>query len=275
MPSVSLPLHNESGKKKSTQGILAASWGSDLCQSMPRENSPENAAQLRDCPGLVELYSPAPGSGAQKACREGARAFSHWYFQGSVWPVARGQVHKGVALSGLAFGPLWQVRERWASLKHALVWCEVAVPAPLWPCTDPVVVILKPRPAEQVRGSASCHQQQLQCGSVGEEEVKCTLGGTLRFSCFFFPALKSVLLTPDRQREVLIAHLALCALPHFWSSTELGTLCPKTHGSSAACLWTSERCWAVPSYFSRGQAMPGQITANALQDPQTLPLRSF
>lgn len=58
----------------------------------------------------------------------------------------------------------------------------------------------------------------------------------LLFFFFFFIALKSVLLTPYRQREVLIAHLALCALPHFWSSTELGTLRPKTHGSSAACL---------------------------------------
>lgn len=71
-----------------------------------RKQSRKCAARLRDCPGLVELYSPAPGSGAQEACREGARAFSHWYFQGSAWLVAQGQVHKGVALSGLAFGPL-------------------------------------------------------------------------------------------------------------------------------------------------------------------------
>lgn len=91
----------------------------------------------------------------------------------------------------------------------------------------------------------------------------------------FFTVLKSVSLIPYRQREVLIAHLALCALPYFQSSTELGTLRPKTHGSSAACLWTSERCWAVLSYFSRGQATPGQMTANALQDPQALPLRSL
>lgn len=115
-----------------------------------RKQSWKRSAWLGDCPGLAQLYSPAPGSGAPKACREGARAFSHWYFQGSVWLVARGQVHEGVVLSALALGSLWQVWEHWASLKHALVWCEVAVPAPVRPCTDPVAVILKPRPAEQV-----------------------------------------------------------------------------------------------------------------------------
>lgn len=58
MPPLSLSPHNENEKKNSTHGTLAASWGSDLCQSLPKGNSPQSVPSGRGIALFLFLSVP-------------------------------------------------------------------------------------------------------------------------------------------------------------------------------------------------------------------------
>lgn len=126
MPPLSLWPHNENGEKKSTAGTLVASWGSDLCQSSPKENSPGRVPSgwgiaLFLCPGVWFLGKPAgeavpPAVLSWRTCAVG---WPGWEPCGCMSLSVHAAGVCSIARLALSLPQLIQ--------EQALVWCKVPV----------------------------------------------------------------------------------------------------------------------------------------------------